>query len=98
MAAIRGATPSAQSVWRRVCPGAQPRVSGCVVGVVGDGAKRPVSGAAVLGTGLELKQVGNTITQKGWQLDTRTQADGSFVMCGMPIGTGVALEAGTDSS
>lgn len=98
METIRIATPSAQSMWRRVCHGEQPRDSGFVFGVVLDAAKRPVSGAAVVGTWLELKQVGDTISQKGWQLDTQTQADGSFVMCGMPVGTGVALEAGKDSS
>src|SRR6185503_13937012 len=57
-----------------------------------------VSGAAVIANWLELKKVSGTVEGKGWQLDTQTQADGSFVMCGMPVGTGVALEAGKDSS
>jgi len=98
MDAIRISTPSSQTMWRRVCRGEQPRDSGFVFGVVRDGARKPVADVAIVGRWIELLTVSGTVTQKGWALDTKTTADGSYVMCGVPVGTGMALEAGRDSS
>lgn len=98
MAPIRISTPSSRTMWRRVCPGEQPRDSGFVFGVIRDASRRPVAGAAVVGNWVELQTVSGTVVQKGWKLETQTIADGTFVMCGMPVGTGVELEAARDST
>lgn len=95
---IRISTPSSQTMWRRVCRGEQPRDSGLVFGVVRDGARKPLADAAVIGRWIELLTVSGTVTQKGWALDTKTGGDGAYVMCGVPVGTGMTLEATRDSA
>lgn len=95
---IRIATPSSRTMWRRVCPGEQPRDSGFVFGIVRDAARQPVVGASIVANWIELVSVGRGVVQKGWKLETTTTADGSYVMCGMPVGTGASLEATRDST
>jgi hypothetical protein len=95
---IRLATPSSRTMWRRVCPGEQPRDSGFVFGIVRDAARQPVVGASIVANWIELVSVGRGVVQKGWKLETTTTADGSYVMCGMPVGTGASLEATRDST
>jgi hypothetical protein len=98
MEPIRISTPSSQTMWRRVCRGEQPRDSGFVFGVIRDAAHKPLADAAVVGRWIELLTVSGSVTQKGWALDTKTTPDGSYVMCGVPIGTGMSLEASRDST
>lgn len=95
---VRISTPSSQTMWRRVCRGEQPRDSGFVFGVVRDSRRQPLADAAVGGRWIELRTVSGSVVQKGWALDTKTTPDGSYVMCGVPIGTGMALEAKRDST
>jgi hypothetical protein len=95
---IRISTPSSRTMWRRVCPGEQPRDSGFVFGVVRVDSHTPAANALIVGQWVELLTVSGTVTQKGWRLDTKTSPDGAYVMCGVPIGTGMTLEAVKDST
>jgi hypothetical protein len=95
---FRIATPSSRTMWRRVCPGEQPRDSGFVFGVVRNAKRQPAGGAALVASWIELVNVGREIMPKGWRLDTRTPDDGSYVICGVPVGSVTRLEAALDST
>ena len=97
---IRIATPSIRTMWRRVCPGEAPPDSGFVFGTVRDAATRtPVRRGQILGTWIDLAGSGaSRITQKQWRLESETVDDGSFVLCGLPLNSGIRLMAGHDSA
>ena len=94
MAPLRIATPSIMTMWRRVCPGQAPQDSGFVFGTVLDAATRtPVKGAPIIATWIDLRSEGKTVGGKEWRLESATADDGSFVLCGIPLGNGVRLHS-----
>lgn len=94
MAPLRVATPSIMTMWRRVCPGRAPQDSGFVFGTVLDAAtKTPVRGAPIIATWIDLRSEGKTVGGKEWRLESTTADDGSFVLCGVPLGNGVRLHS-----
>ena len=98
MAPIRVATPSVMTMWRRVCRGEAPSDSGFVFGTVLDAATRaPVRGAPIIATWLELRSDGRAVGAKEYRLESATTDDGSFVLCGVPLGVGVRLHSARDS-
>jgi hypothetical protein len=99
MAPLRVATPSVMTMWRRVCPGEAPPDSGFVFGTVLDAATRaPVGGAPIVASWVDIQAVGQrAVSGKEWRLASTTNADGSFLLCGVPLGTGVRLESSRDS-
>lgn len=97
--ALRVATPSKRTVWRRVCGGEAPSDSGIVFGVARAGATRAtVPSATVVATWVELRSTGRAVSQKGWRLETATSSAGEFVICGMPLETVARLNVARDSS
>jgi hypothetical protein len=96
---VRIATPSARTMWRRACGSEAPRDSGFVFGVIRDaGGRTPSADAAIVATWVDMTTNGTSISQKGWRLETKTSVDGGYVMCGLPVGTGVRLYTIRDSS
>ena len=98
MQPIRVATPSIMTMWRRVCPGEAPPDSGFVFGTVLDASTRaPVRGAPILATWIELRPEGRDVRAREFRLESATRDDGSFVLCGVPLGTGIRLHSIRDS-
>ena len=99
MAPIRLSTPSIMTMWKRVCPGQAPQDSGFVFGTVLDAAtKTPVKGAPIIATWIDLSPLGEkSASAKQLSLESATIDDGSFVLCGIPLGTGVRLHSMRDS-
>jgi hypothetical protein len=99
MAPIRLSTPSIMTMWRRVCRGQAPQDSGFVFGTVLDAAtKTPVKGAPIIATWIDLLAQGEkSASAKQLSLESATIDDGSFVLCGVPLGTGVRLHSMRDS-
>jgi hypothetical protein len=98
MQPVRIATPSIMTMWRRVCRGEAPPDSGFMFGTVLDAATRaPVRGAPVSATWVELRGDGRAVSGKQLKLESATTDDGSFVLCGVPLGTGVRLTSSRDS-
>jgi hypothetical protein len=98
MQPIRVATPSVMTMWRRVCRGEAPPDSGFVFGTVLDAATRaPVRGAPIIATWIELRTDGRAVGAKEYRLESATTDDGSFVLCGVPLGVGVRLHSARDS-
>jgi hypothetical protein len=85
-------------MWKRVCPGQSPQDSGFVFGTVLDAAtKKPVKGAPIIATWIDVRSEGKTVGGKEWRLESLTADDGSFVLCGVPLGNGVRLHSIRDS-
>jgi hypothetical protein len=98
MGPIRIATPSIMTIWKRVCAGNAPQDSGFVFGTVLDAATHsPVAKAPIAATWVELRGSGRDVSGKQMRLESTTRDDGSFLLCGVPLGMGVRLEAGRDS-
>jgi hypothetical protein len=92
------ATPSVMTMWRRVCRGEAPPDSGFVFGTVLDAATRkPVRNAPIVATWLDLRSTGRGVNAKELRLESATIDDGSFVLCGVPLGVGIRLHSSRDS-
>jgi hypothetical protein len=95
---VRIATPSARTMWRRVCPGEAPYDSGFVFGAVHTAlGHEPVRRTAIVGTWIDLNGAGRSITQKEWRLESATNDDGAYVLCGLPLNAYVRLSVSRDS-
>ena len=95
---VRIATPSAWTMWGRVCPGAAPDDSGFVFGAVRTAKTRElVAGRPVVATWTDLNRAGQTVSQREYRLETTTGADGTFVLCGLPFDAGIRLSSSRDS-
>ena len=98
MQPIRVATPSVMTMWRRVCPGEAPPDSGFVFGTILDATTRqPVQRAPIMATWIELRGDGRSVNAKEFRLESATRDDGSFLLCGVPLGTGIRLSSNRDS-
>jgi hypothetical protein len=96
------AVPTFATLWRITCgPGRPPHDSGFVYGAVLDASSRaPVANAFVDMTWIEIQIARSRgVTQKHRRIETRTDANGAFRVCGVPaahwlrIGAGVASGA-----
>jgi hypothetical protein len=100
-AEIRIAIPSFASLWRAACgPSNPPRDSGFVYGVVRHAStQRPVGDASI-----DIRWVEMTIDkdmkvgQRLWRSQTRSDAGGSFGVCGIPSDGVVLVQASADSA
>jgi hypothetical protein len=96
MPPIRVATPSIMTMWKRVCPGVAPPDSGFIFGTVLDATSRtPVRNAPIVATWIEIRR--DNLATREYRLESSTIDDGSFVLCGVPLGTGVRLHSSHDS-
>jgi hypothetical protein len=97
---VQLAVPSFETLWRSSCSGRVPRDSGLVFGSV----RSAIDGMAVTNAAVQLtwadllldKQHG--VVQRYWHVDTRTNVQGGYIVCGVPKGTVFSLRAATDTS
>jgi hypothetical protein len=97
---VRISVPSFATLWRAACgPRPPPKDSGFVYGIVRDASSpAPVANAFVDLSWIELridKQRG--VTQRHWRFETRTNADGRFSVCGVPVTHWLRIGAGVAS-
>jgi hypothetical protein len=94
------AVPSFETLWRSSCPGAVPRDSGFVFGSIRSATNgMPVADAAVqLSWADLLLDKKRSVVQRQWHVDTRTNSQGGYAVCGVPPQTGFSVRATTDTS
>ena len=97
---VRVAVPSFASLWRSVCRGAVPRDSGFVYGTVRDAVTGdPIRGAVVDLTWLDLTVDGKTrVSQTTWRGQARSDSNGGYSVCGLPVHVTIRARASTDSA
>jgi hypothetical protein len=94
------AVPSFETIWRLTCESTPPAGDTALVyGTVrGLGRPRPVAGAAVVATWVDVEVTGKrNFSAKRWHLDGRTDSTGTYVLCGVPTQTGLRMRAVSDS-
>lgn len=94
------AVPSFGTIWRLACESAPPaRDTALMYGTVrGLGRPRPIAGAAVIATWVDVVVSGKrNFSTKRWHLDDHTDSTGSYVLCGVPTETGLRMRAVADS-
>ncbi|MEX2178317.1 MAG: carboxypeptidase regulatory-like domain-containing protein [Gemmatimonadaceae bacterium] len=93
------AFPSFRTLWAAACDGAPKRDSGFVYGTISEAAGRgPVADATVELSWIETtydKQ--NGVRQRRHRVETRSNANGTYVVCGVPMPHWFRLEASTAS-
>lgn len=95
------ATPSFATLWRVACgERPAPSDSGFVYGTVRDaGSWRPLEGAVVALSWLEIRQAGEkAVEQTQWSAQARSGTSGTFAICGVPLDASLDLNASTDSA
>jgi hypothetical protein len=95
------AIPSFATFWRNACgASAPPSDSGFVYGVVRDASTRkPVANASIDLSWIDVAMDKEKhVTQRRWRRQTRSDAQGSYGVCGVPAGVGVRVQAVGDSS
>jgi hypothetical protein len=99
-AEVRIAVPSFATLWRVACGAARPPTdSGFVYGTIREAVgQNPLPNAVVDLTWLDLA-VDRSLAMKriSWRSQSRTDAAGSYAICGVPIATGLRVRASTDS-
>ncbi len=96
---LRIATPSFASMWSVACRGKASKDSGFVYGtVVGAESRRPIANAVVGVTWLALDvKKGRSVNMQQFAGAGRTNADGGYAICGVPVGLGLRMQASADS-
>ena len=99
-AEIRVAIPSFASLWKSVCRGPVPKDSGFVYGTVRDAmTSSPLRGAVVDINWLELRvERGNRVSRTSWRGQSRTDPEGGYSICGVPMDVTLRARASTDSA
>ena len=94
------AVPSFAMLWRNACPGAPPSDSGFVYGVVRNAStQKPVANASVDLSWIDIAMDKEKhVTQRRWRSQTRSDAQGSYGVCGVPAGVGLRVQAVGDSA
>jgi hypothetical protein len=95
------AVPSFATLWRGACgTGKVPADSALVFGTIADAAKRgPVANANVDVIWLDLHTTkAKTVSQRHVTMETRSDASGSYALCGVPANVGLRIMATADSS
>jgi len=97
---IRLAVPSFGSLWTAACGTQPPKDSGFVFGSIRDATSgASVSDAIVDLAWLDLRVDGEQhVTQKRWRAEGRSDAKGSYAICGVPTDVNLRMRAATDSS
>lgn len=98
---VNVAVPSFETIWRLTCESAPPAGDTALVyGTVrGLGRPRPVAGAAVIATWVDVVATGKrNFSTKRWHLDSHTDSTGTYVLCGVPTQTGLRMRAVSDSA
>lgn len=98
---LRVATPSFAAMWNAACrAGKPPKDSGFVYGTVVDAeTHRPLPGAVVGLTWLDLGvSKGHNVNVQQFAGAGRANAEGSYVICGVPVGLGLRMQANVDST
>jgi protocatechuate 3,4-dioxygenase beta subunit len=97
---VQLAVPSFETLWRSSCAGRVPRDSGIVFGNV----RHAKGGAPVANAGIELSWADlvldrrRSVVQRQWRIETRTNAQGGYAVCGVPSRVGLVVRAANDSS
>ena len=95
------ALPSFATLWRAACGGTppSPKDSGFVFGTIRDAVSRTtVAGATVELTWTELlADSTKSIFQRRYRARARSDATGSYAICGVPAGDASRIQAATDS-
>lgn len=97
---VNVAVPSFETIWRLTCESNPPAGDTALVyGTVrGLGRPRPIAGAAVIATWVDIEVTGKrNFSTKRWHLDGHTDSTGSYVLCGVPTQTGLRMRAVSDS-
>ncbi|MFI5310783.1 MAG: carboxypeptidase regulatory-like domain-containing protein, partial [Gemmatimonadales bacterium] len=100
-ASIIIAIPSFATPWRAACGTSNvPRGSAFVFGTIFDAGKRDrVANAKVDVAWLDLHMTkAKTVSQRQLHIETRSDASGSYAVCGVPADVGLRIAAMTDSS
>ena len=92
--------PSFETIWRLSCESDPPgRDTALVFGTVrGIGRAKPIGGATVYATWLDVAQSKKKFEAKRWHIDGPSDSTGTYVLCGVPTQTGLRLRAVTDSA
>jgi hypothetical protein len=97
---VRVTVPSFASLWGKVCRGPVPKDSGFVYGSVRDAvSSQPIRNAVVDLTWLDLTVEGKTrVSQTSWRGQARSDSNGGYSICGLPIHVTIRARASTDST
>jgi len=97
---VRVTVPSFASLWKSVCRGPVPKDSGFVYGSVREAVSGdPLRGAVVDLTWLDLTVEGKTrVSQTSWRGQARSDSNGGYSICGLPIHATIRARASTDSA
>lgn len=92
-------TPSFETVWRMACESAPPgKDTALVYGTVrGIGRTKPISGATVYATWVDVENSGRKFETKRWHIDGPSDSTGTYFLCGVPTQNGLRLRAVSDS-
>jgi hypothetical protein len=95
---VRLAVPAFATFWRAACPGAAPRDSGVVYGVVRDAVgEKPMPRATVEVTWTDIASTGpTTVKQSQRRGSIRADSTGRYALCGVPLSTGLHLRSSLD--
>jgi protocatechuate 3,4-dioxygenase beta subunit len=97
---VQLAVPSFETLWRSSCAGRVPRDSGIVFGNV----RQAKGGVPVPNAAIELWWADlvmdrrRSVVQRQWHVETRTNAQGGYAVCGVPPRIGLVVRATNDSS
>ncbi len=93
------AIPSFETLWRLSCRGRAPRDSGIVFGTVRQtpgGA--PVANAAIELAWSDLMLDRRHVVDRTWRVETQTNTQGGYAVCGVPTQGSFRIRARTDST
>lgn len=99
MDTVRVAIPSFATMWSRVCGSERPGEAGFIFGVVRDSrTRRPVANAEVSSAWLLPTSADFSAMLRTWKVETKTDADGSYALCGLPTTTTARVTAVGDAA
>jgi hypothetical protein len=88
------AIPAFASLWSEMCGGSPPSDSAIVFGTVANKSRQPAAGASVTVRWLDLVVTSKkSVSQHQRQGRVSTDGTGRYVLCGVPMGTGLSLHA-----
>ena len=94
---VRIAIPSVATMWARVCGSTPPGDAGFVFGIVRDAETRaPIRGADVIARWFEAAPTGASV--KSWKVESKTDEQGSYALCGLPMTTVARVAASADTA
>ena len=94
------AVPSFETLWRRTCRGRAPKDSGIVFGTV----RHAAGGASVSNAAISLSWVDlllndiKRVVERHWSVETHSNDQGGYAICGVPLHLTLNVRAADDSS